>query len=79
MFSHYLSGTEDCAWLRETVFRGYDDIPAFGAFTFDGHEDCPLAVALYSHDAPNVDDSPVAVYRLVDEKHSNLSHYVRTR
>lgn len=75
MFSKYLDGTEDCQWLRETALRGYD-VPAFGAFTFDGNEDCPLAIALYAHDAPSVEDAPIAVYRLVDDPHSNLSHYV---
>lgn len=74
---NYLNGVEDCQWLRDTALNGYD-VPAFAAFTFSGHEDCPLSLTLYADVEPNHDAKPVARYVLVTDAVSNLSRYRRT-
>lgn len=66
----------DCRWLRETVLRGYP-VPAFGSFTLEGNEDCPLVIRLYARRKPLMTDTPV-VYRLEQDPQSTLSLYVRS-
>ncbi len=71
----FLSGHEDCQWLRDTALRGYD-VPAFGSFVFTGNEDCPLEIGLYASDDPDYNDTQVASYVLVTDATNNLGRYM---
>lgn len=61
----FLTGAEDCAWVRATALKGIDTVP-FASLTLAGNEDCPVRLDLYTSALPPYNEHPVAVYALED-------------